>query len=56
MNDAYIINDFLSKGAQHNLLPRVRSAEAEKQLSSKQMGTQSRTDTYRLGVQSYLRP
>lgn len=41
MNDAYIINDFLSKGAQHGLLPKARLTQREERPSSKQMGTRS---------------
>jgi hypothetical protein len=38
MNGAYIINDFLSKGAQHGLLPRARLTRDEERPSSKQIG------------------
>ena len=55
MNDAYIINDFLLKGAQHGLLPRARLAQDVEWPSSKQMGTLVE-ETPRLGVQSYFRP
>lgn len=41
MNDAYIINDFLSEGTRRGLLPGARVTQDEERPSSKQMGTQS---------------